>query len=427
MPGPNASMRGDGTSQASPTMARRYVWLWWPLTKDLSVDYRGLLTFKQQHTGGWPDAGVANGSWSRPVYGATDSVLESMSSSVAQPGTVGGSPVVPKAGRSTDPHAMHNEAPRTPNPRVSVVVPTYNRSAMLTRAVRSVLGQTFRDFELLLVDDHSTDDTPVVISRFVDERVRLIRHERNHGQSKALNTGIRAARGEYIAFLDDDDVWLPTKLAAQVAVLDAAPNRTALVHGWFKRIDEDRAYPTKVLRWNMRGDIVEHMLALRVPVPPSLWLMRTAVARALGFDEKVTRCNDADFICRLCEQGWHVDYAPSIVLLKYQHGRGQIMDSTRENLEQHVGFVRQHLTRYADELAVRPAAKANIHLLLARHQFRLSPLKACQSFVSAFLGDAGTTRQKAKRYARWLYHRVRDFQGRTAHQSGKANTRTTVY
>ena len=346
-------------------------------------------------------------------------------SNVAEPVATDDSPVVPNAGMSSD--ATHHEAPRV-LPRVSVVIPTYNRSATLPRAVRSVLAQTFRDFELLLVDDHSTDATPVVISEFVDDRVRSIRHERNYGQSKALNTGIRAACGEYVAFLDDDDVWLPTKLAAQVAILDAAPKQTALVYGWFQRVDEDRAHARRILRWDMRGNIFEHMLALRVPVPPSTWLVRTAVARALaGFDENIHRGKDVDFICRLCDQGWHVDYVPCIVLVKHHHQRGQMMDRTRENLELRAALVRQHLTRYADELADRPAAKASVYLLLARYEFPVSPLESCRSFTRAFLGDTGTTRHKARRYARWLYHRVRDVQGRAAPQGERVNPRTRVY
>ena len=123
-------------------------------------------------------------------------------------------------------------------PRVSVVIPTHNRAEWLPRAVGSVLAQTWTDFELLIVDDHSTDETPAAIARFADARIRSFRHERNFGQSKALNTGIEHARGEYVAFLDDDDAWLPAKLAAQVALLDAAPPGVGLVYCWHDVLDE---------------------------------------------------------------------------------------------------------------------------------------------------------------------------------------------
>ena len=114
------------------------------------------------------------------------------------------------------------------NPRVSVVVTTYNRAALLPRAVRSVLAQTYEDYELIIVDDCSTDDTPEVIRTFEDSRIRAVRHADNMGQSAAVNTGIRLARGEYIAFLDDDDEWVDQKLLRQVGTLDASDPRV----GW---------------------------------------------------------------------------------------------------------------------------------------------------------------------------------------------------
>ena len=170
-------------------------------------------------------------------------------------------------------------------PRVSVVIPTHNRAEWLPRAVASVLAQTWTDFELLIVDDHSTDETPALIARFADRRIRSFRHERNMGQSKALNTGIEHARGEYVAFLDDDDEWLPGKLAAQVALLDAAPPEVGLVYCWRDELEEasrrrkvwecvanlldirrdepDEASRRRIgtTRLTLRGDIFEHVLA----------------------------------------------------------------------------------------------------------------------------------------------------------------------
>ena len=126
------------------------------------------------------------------------------------------------------------------NPKVSVVITTYNRAVLLPRAVRSVLAQTFEDYELIIVDDCSTDDTPDVIRTFVDSRIRVVRHAENTGQSAAINTGIRIARGEYIAFPDDDDEWVESKLLRQVRTLDASSPRVGLVYTWF---DHDSMRP----------------------------------------------------------------------------------------------------------------------------------------------------------------------------------------
>jgi glycosyltransferase involved in cell wall biosynthesis len=105
-------------------------------------------------------------------------------------------------------------------PRVSIILPFYNRPELRDRCISSVLAQTFADFELIVVDDGSTDRSTVYAGVISDGRIREIRHNRNRGPAAARNTGIRAAQGAIIALIDSDDEWLPTKLARQVALLD---------------------------------------------------------------------------------------------------------------------------------------------------------------------------------------------------------------
>src|SRR5437867_1708261 len=105
-----------------------------------------------------------------------------------------------------------------PMPKVSIVIPTYNYGRYVVEAVESVLNQSFQDREVIVVDDGSTDDTRERLERFRG-RIRYI-YQRNKGLPAARNTGIRAARGAYVAFLDSDDLWLPEKLALQVPILD---------------------------------------------------------------------------------------------------------------------------------------------------------------------------------------------------------------
>lgn len=109
-------------------------------------------------------------------------------------------------------------------PLVSVVVTTFNRSKLVRRAIDSVLHQTWQWLELIVVDDFSTDGTAALLSEIHDPRLRTIRHEQNLGLGDARNSGIREARGKYVAFLDDDDEWLPGKLAAQVEALESVRN-----------------------------------------------------------------------------------------------------------------------------------------------------------------------------------------------------------
>jgi len=107
-------------------------------------------------------------------------------------------------------------------PRVSVVIPTFNRARLVGLTIDSVLAQTFRDFEIIVVDDGSTDDTAALLAGF-GERVRVLRQP-NQGMNPARNAGLAAARGEYVALLDSDDLWEPYKLALQVELLDRFPD-----------------------------------------------------------------------------------------------------------------------------------------------------------------------------------------------------------
>jgi glycosyltransferase involved in cell wall biosynthesis len=123
-------------------------------------------------------------------------------------------------------------------PRVSVIIPTFQHRDFILRTLESVFEQTLTDYELIVVNDGSTDDTHSILAPLVEAgRITYIEQE-NHGQSRARNVGMSRARGEYIAFLDDDDLWPTNKLSSQVAFLDANPS-VGMVGGTFRMIDED--------------------------------------------------------------------------------------------------------------------------------------------------------------------------------------------
>ena len=132
-------------------------------------------------------------------------------------------------------------------PRVSVVIPAYNAGKTIAEAVGSVLAQSFGNLECLVIDDGSTDDTGAVIERLADQdlRVRLLRHRENcnHGTARSRNLGVYAARGEFIAFLDADDAWLPDKLERQLAIMDQRPDVGLVFGDVYVSINPDPAIP----------------------------------------------------------------------------------------------------------------------------------------------------------------------------------------
>jgi glycosyltransferase involved in cell wall biosynthesis len=121
-------------------------------------------------------------------------------------------------------------------PAVSVVLPTYNRAPLLGRAVRSVLAQSYTDFEVIVVDDGSTDGTAGVLAGFDDPRVKYVRLARNTGAGAARNVGIRMSKGKFLAFQDSDDEWLPSKLAKQLAAFERGPAGLGVVYSDMQRV-----------------------------------------------------------------------------------------------------------------------------------------------------------------------------------------------
>ena len=184
-------------------------------------------------------------------------------------------------------------------PQVSVILPTYNRAHLIERAVRSVLDPSFEDVEVIVVDDGSTDDTPDVIARIKDARVRYVRLDENEGAARARNLAIEAARAPWLAFQDSDDEWLPGKLAAQMEHLENAGSdgcfgQGIMHHGarsWTAPQGFDparRPLPQVLLRTNV------------IPMATSI-VRRDAVLAAGGFDEALPRLQDWDLWLRVVE------------------------------------------------------------------------------------------------------------------------------
>ena len=190
--------------------------------------------------------------------------------------------------------------PATPatetRPLVSVVIPTYNRCNWLSRAIESVLHQTYSPFELIVVDDGSTDGTPELLEAYGDG-IRVIRKE-NTGVSGARNAGIRAAKGELIALLDSDDRWLPEKLEHQVAFFKASPRAMICQTEEIWIRNGIRVNPKRRHR-KFSGMIFERTLPLCL-VSPSAVMMRAALFREVGlFDEDLPACEDYDLWLRI--------------------------------------------------------------------------------------------------------------------------------
>jgi glycosyltransferase involved in cell wall biosynthesis len=181
-------------------------------------------------------------------------------------------------------------------PLVSVVIPTYNYGRYLPETIDSVLGQTYADREIIVIDDGSTDDTAEIIRRYGDKVIYLA--QANTGLPATRNRGCAVARGEYFAFLDADDVWLPNKLEVQVRALERNPD-IGMVCGSMNRIDIDSRPLPGPKPSDPPGETTIEMLE-RGTALPSTWMIRRSCFEGVGgFDEQLTSMEDYEFALRV--------------------------------------------------------------------------------------------------------------------------------
>jgi glycosyltransferase involved in cell wall biosynthesis len=194
---------------------------------------------------------------------------------------------------------------RSKTPVVSVILPTHNRAGFLAASINSVLKQSFGDFELIVIDDGSTDSTEEVVSTFKDNRIRYIGYEPNHGGAHARNVGLEAARSDLVAFQDSDDEWLPGKLSKQVEAIMSASSETGVVYTDMLRLGKDGREHV----WRS-PDIVRGRLAsssssgsldyqvICIGIGSALF-KKKYIVEVGGFDEDLKRLIDLDLFVRL--------------------------------------------------------------------------------------------------------------------------------
>jgi len=216
-------------------------------------------------------------------------------------------------------------------PRVSVIIAAYGLPDYLNEAVRSVCAQTYRDYEIIVIDDCSGDD---IVKRYhLPEKARLICHEKRFGAAAASrNTGIGVARGDYVAFLDQDDLWLPEKLAIQVKALEQLPD-AVLAFCHYTAVDKSLEPLPRQRRARKRvRHPLEQMIAGCFIRTPSTVLARTGAVRECGmFDESVVGTSDWDLYLRLARRYAFVAIPEPLVLYRMHaeqlHKNGAIMRS----------------------------------------------------------------------------------------------------
>ncbi|MGH8506140.1 MAG: glycosyltransferase family 2 protein [Stenotrophobium sp.] len=288
-------------------------------------------------------------------------------------------------------------------PAVSVILPTYNRAAIIERAVRSVLAQTFRDLELIVVDDGSSDDTAARMQAIADPRLIYLQQPHSGSAAIARNAGVRVARAELLAFQDSDDEWLVDKLRRQVEALQRAPAHVGLICGGYIILPRSgrSSYMGADARMQ-RGDWDADNIYDFCFITPTWLIHRSALAAAGAFDEQMPNLEDWELSFRLFRQGTGIIALNQPLVLK--HGGADSLNwepasrirSLQMIIERHAGMWRQHpqvLARLHDELGRLHCRMGE--MAAGRAEFRVAldldsrSLKRRALLLASYLGRGG--------------------------------------
>ncbi|WP_298827210.1 glycosyltransferase family 2 protein [uncultured Planococcus sp.] len=228
----------------------------------------------------------------------------------------------------------------TLNDKVSVIIPTYNRSELLKKAVESLKNQSHQNFEIIIIDDFSTDDTASVVEEMEDDRIIYLKHDINKGGSEARNTGIKRATGNFIGFLDSDDQWLPQKLEKQLGQFEGQPD-VGVVYTGVQVVNENNQ-PTRKIVPEYRGDILPKLFESNcIDTTSSVLVRKEVLDQVQGFDAGLPSCQDWDLYIRLA-QVTKFDFVKDNMVLFYHHSGERITTNKKSVLNGHLSIFEKY-------------------------------------------------------------------------------------
>lgn len=226
-------------------------------------------------------------------------------------------------------------------PAVSVIIATYNRAYIISRAINSILDQTFQNFELIIVDDGSIDSTNELITKLMkkDSRIKYIKNKKNLGQPKSRNEGIKIAQGEYIGFLDDDDEWLPHKLEKQINKFQSVPENVGLIYCGLRYIHENKNMP-KIIIPKLRGNLFTNILKENFFGSSTPLIKKECFNKSGFFDGNFLSGEDWDMWIKI-SKNYEIDCVPEALTLYHVHGN-QMSANFRDTIEGFEKILEKH-------------------------------------------------------------------------------------
>jgi glycosyltransferase involved in cell wall biosynthesis len=292
---------------------------------------------------------------------------------------------------------------------LSVIIPAYNRASVIPAAIRSVFSQGFGDLEVIVVDDASSDGTREAVAALKDPRLVYIRHERNQGGAAARNTGITAARGEYVAFLDSDDEWLPGKLQKQMDLFKKLDDAYGVVYTGLKVEFED-GRPGEISPAVHRGYFLNELLVSNcVRTLSSVIVKRKYLQDVGGLDARLRSCQDWDLYIRLMKVcKFECVQEPLVVYYVNKQDPSRISNAGKSIIQGHDMI----LQKFQEDYRQLPAADLVRHLESVSEMYSLggSLARPVSMMGKAFMltGQPRYITKGARYFARYFRNRLRN-------------------
>lgn len=241
--------------------------------------------------------------------------------------------------------------------KVSIVIPTYKRVDYLDRLLQSIEAQTFKDFEVIVVDDNSPNiiEYEPIVEKYknIFKEFKFITKKENRGAPHSRNIGIKEAKYDLIALVDDDDEWLPKKLEKQVKIFEDSDDKVGLVYSWTDVMDEDRNIIYNY-RSEIEGNAKKEILKECFIPSPSVMVRKKAIIEAGLFDESFPSCQDWDMWTRIIMKGYEVRVVKGVVTIYHKHTNGNIGLSSNANKGYYL-FVTKHFKSIALHIGINYA------------------------------------------------------------------------
>lgn len=260
------------------------------------------------------------------------------------------------------------------NPKVSVIIPTYKRPVFLKRAIESVLNQTYKNIELIVVDDNNDGDqyrveTETLMSQISDSRINYLKHSKNKNGAAARNTGLRESSGLYIAFLDDDDEFFPEKISNQVRKMEELDLSWGACYTSYKKINKNN----KIQYGNEKREgylLLEALMrSLYIGSGSNLFFRKSVINNVGFFDESFTRNQDLEYLVRVLEK-YKMAYVDTCSLLIHYEIREE-----KKTYEQMKQVDKYYLTKFQDKIeSLDSKGQKKVHIMFALESFRYAIL-----------------------------------------------------